>query len=76
MNWVVFCVLLGLVIFNLLGVGIHHYEWKHAVPYKDWRCKEFYIWTTYLILFGTAYCVLRLILLIIEKIKKINGKYK
>ena len=69
MNWVVFCVLLGFVIFNLLGVGIHHYEWKHAVPYKDWHCKEFYTWTAYLILFGTAYCVLRLILWIKEKIK-------
>ena len=63
MNWVVFSVLTGLVLFNLLGVGIYHYEWKHTpFQYKTWKCKEFYMWTIYLLLFGTAYCVLRLIL--------------
>lgn len=70
MNLVVFCVLLGFALFNLLGVGIYHYEWKHAEPYKDWHCKEFYIWTPYLLLLGTAYCVLRLILWIVEKCRK------
>lgn len=62
MNWVVFGVLLGLVVFNFLSVGIYHYEWKHAKPYKSWKCKEFYMWTAYLMIFGTAFCVLRLIL--------------
>ena len=27
MNWVVFGVLTGLIVFNLLGVGIWHYEY-------------------------------------------------
>lgn len=64
MNWVVFGVLMGLAIFNLLGVGIYHYEWKHDKYRKDknWKCKEFITWTIYLLLFGTAYCVLRFIL--------------
>ena len=63
MNWVVFCVLMGLAFFNLLGVGIYHYQWKHdKYQHKDWKCKEFYLWTAYLILFGTTYCVLLFIL--------------
>ena len=70
MNWVVFCVLLGFALLNLLGVGIYHYEWKHADPHKDWHCKEFYWTTFYFLLVGTGYCLAKLIHWITEKCKK------
>lgn len=69
MNWVIFLVLVGLVLFNFLGVGIFHYEWKHGVPHKDWRCKEFYFWTAYLFFVGIAYVVLKCIIWVINKIR-------
>lgn len=69
MNWVVFSVLVGLVLFNFLGIGIYHYEWKHEVPHKDWHCKEFYIWTAYLFFVGIAYVVMKIIIWVINKIR-------
>ena len=67
MNWVVFGVITGLIVFNLLGVGLWHYGY-----HKDYGCrkdywktdKTFWTWTVYLFFFGTAYCVIRLILLV------------
>lgn len=61
MNWVVFGVLLGFALFNLLGVALFHWEWK--ADFKDWKTnKHFWTWTVMLLLFGTAYTVLRFIL--------------
>ena len=63
MNWIVFGVLTGLIVFNLLGVGIWHYEYAHETHKVIWKKdKSFWVWTVMLLLFGTAYCVLRLIL--------------
>ena len=72
MNWVIFSVLVGLVLFNFLGVGIFHYEWKHDAIHKDWHCKEFYIWTAYLFFVGIAYVVLKCIIWLINKIRGIK----
>lgn len=69
MNWVVFGVLLGFAIFNLLGVGIWHYEYrKDNETYEKYanrnalKDKSFWGWTVMLLLFGTAYVVLRFII--------------
>ena len=71
MNWVVFCVLLGLVLFNLLGIGIYHYEWRKDSTNPDsWKCQQFYIWTAYMFLCGIAYCALRLIIWVKGLFKK------
>lgn len=67
MNWVAFSVVLVVVLFNFLGTGIYHYEWKNDKSKTTWKCKEFYLWTVWLMLFGIAYCILRLILLIKNK---------
>jgi hypothetical protein len=66
MNWTVFCILLGFVILNLVGVALWHREYKieHADRNKWKTDKNFWKWTIYLFLFGTAYSVLRLILYI------------
>lgn len=65
-NIVVTLVILGLVILNLVGVGLWHHEYKteHADRNKWKTDKNFWKWTIYLLLFGTAYSVLRLILYI------------
>lgn len=73
MNWVVFGVLLGLAVFNLLGVGIWHYEWRndHKEAPQQWKKdKHFWTWTIYLLLVGIAYVVLRAIIWVKEKIAK------
>jgi hypothetical protein len=73
MNWVVFGVLLGLVFFNLLGVGIYHYEYKkdyERIPDNWKKDSGFWKWTVYILLFGTAYCVLRLIIWIKDLLTK------
>lgn len=69
MNWFIFSVLTGLVLFNLLGVGIYHYEYhKDNMTYEKYanrkalKDKEFWSWTIGLLLFGIAYVVLRFIL--------------
>ena len=69
MNWVVFGVLLGLAVFNLLGVGMYHYEYRQDnnkyEKYKNrnvLKDKSFWTWTICLLLFGIAYVVLRFIL--------------
>ncbi len=69
MNLVIFSILTGLVLFNLLGVGIYHYEYhKDNMTYEKYankkalKDKNFWIWTVCLLLFGVAYVVLRFIL--------------
>ena len=63
MNWVVFSVLTGFVLFNLLGVGLFHNEWKNEHKKGEWKKSfDFWKWTVYLFLFGICYCVIRLIL--------------
>lgn len=69
MNWVIFGVLTGLVLFNLLGVGMYHYEYRQDnnkyEKYKNRNAlkdKGFWGWTIMLMLFGTAYVVLRVII--------------
>ena len=69
MNWVIFSVLTGLVLFNLLGVGLYHYEYhKDNMTYEKYanrkalKDKSFWTWTIMLVLFGTAYVVLRVII--------------
>lgn len=69
MNWVIFSVLTGLVLFNLLGVGLYHYEYhKDNMTYKKYanrnalKDKGFWGWTIMLMLFGTAYVILRVII--------------
>lgn len=65
-NIVVTLVILGLVILNLVGVGLWHHDYKiEHVDRNKWKTdKNFWKWTIYLLLFGTAYSVLRLILYI------------
>lgn len=69
MNWVIFSVLTGLVLLNLLGVGLYHYEYhKDNMTYEKYanrkalKDKSFWGWTIMLVLFGTAYVVLRVII--------------
>lgn len=70
MNWVLFGVLLGFGLFNLLGVGLYHYEYrKENNMYEKYASRNaltdwngFWKWTICLLLFGVAYVVLRLIL--------------
>lgn len=68
MNWVLFWVLLVLALCNLGGIALYHYTWKHDIPYRDWHCKEFYLWTAYLFIFGIAYLIIRGIVWLKEKI--------
>ena len=60
MNWVVFSVLTGLVVFNLLGVGLYHYQWKQEHKAGEWKCKTFALWTAYLFVVGICYVIIRL----------------
>ena len=69
MNWIIFSVLTSLVLFNLLGVGLYHYEYhKDNMTYEKYanrkalKDKNFWTWTIMLVLFGTAYVVLRVII--------------
>lgn len=69
MNWVIFSVLVGLVLFNLFGVGLYHYEYhKDNMTYEKYanrkavKDKSFWSWTVMLMLFGTAYVILRVII--------------
>jgi len=73
MNWVLFWTLLGLAIGNLAGVIWLHIEDKNgreetrklgidAIPwYKD---KDFWEFTICLLLFGSCFVVLRLLLIV------------
>ena len=41
MNWLIFSVLTGLVLFNLLGVGIYHYEYhKDNMTYEKYANRK------------------------------------
>lgn len=69
MNWTLFFILLGFGLFNLLGVGIYHHEYREEnKKYEKYanrnalKDKGFWGWTIMLMLFGTAYVVLRFIL--------------
>lgn len=71
MNWTVFCILLGFAIGNLIGFGLWLHEYicdTHKVEwYKDGK---FWLWFLYILVFGTAYVVLRLVLYIRELLKR------
>lgn len=62
MNWVLFWVLLGLFVFNFIGVAIYHYEWKRDNNGEWKNNKGFWKWTICLLLFGIAYVVLRVLI--------------
>lgn len=58
-DYVVLFVLLGLLLFNLLGVGIWHRQWKLDYPGRDWlHNKDWWKWTVCLLLFGICYVII------------------
>lgn len=71
MNWVLFSVLLGFGLLNLLGVGIYHYQYARethkVVWYKD---KTFWLVTVYNLFVGVTYVVLNLIYILMKYEKK------
>ncbi len=71
MNWVVFFVLLGFGLGNLVGLGLWLNEYIHeshkTVWYKDGK---FWLWFFYLLVVGIAYAVIKLIQYIAGLIRK------
>ena len=71
MNWTLFFILLGFGIGNLIGFGLWLYEYTHGKHNVKWyKDGNFWLWFFYTLLVGTAYAVLRLILLIVSLIRK------
>lgn len=65
MDLTLFFILLGFALCNFVGLGLWIHEYKQephdVVWYKDWK---FWVWFFYVLILGTAYAVLRLILYI------------
>ena len=71
MNWVVFFVLLAFGLGNITGLALWLYQYTHEKHVAKWyKDKTFWLWVPYLIVAGSAYAVLRLILYIVDLIRK------
>lgn len=68
MNWVLFLVLLGFGLMNLLGVGLYHHQYASEVHKLVWyKDLKFWSWTIITLIIGVAYVLARLVEYVIVK---------
>ena len=71
MDWVIFWVLLGFCIGNLTGFGLWLYEYTHEEHKVKWyKNGKFWLWIFYLLLFGIAYAIIKLVQYIVDLIRR------
>ena len=69
MNWTHW-LYIAVFALNLVGLALYHYTWKKDEKGEWKNSKEFWFFTVWIILFGTAYLALRGILWLKNLFKK------
>lgn len=69
MDWYPYAVFIGFAVFNLVGLGLYHNNWKIAEPELSWKSPKFFLMTLFCLVFGTAYCLVLPAEKIIDKIR-------